>query len=395
MTDPRRAVLLTLCIFFLHPFALGGWLAFIPMVKETLGLNKAELAVALLGLPVAVVPGLQLASRVIGRLGPRRVMMVMFPAQAVVVLLPLLAVSQGTLFLALMGFGVVMAFLQVCLNVFAGRLEKELGRSVMNRCHGFWALGLMVGPLVVTALAAWPPVLALALSAGLTGAIGAVLARRLPALRDANAGGPAPKRKLREVPVALVAISVFALAVAMTEGAMADWAAVYLSERLPEGSRWVGLGVSIYAAFLAGGRLAGDWLKDRIGAVALARLTYGLAVAGLVLLIAPLPLGMAFAGFALVGAGASVGFPLGVSAAAAMDDRFEGQNIAIMSTVAISGFLIGPPMIGFLAESFSLRVGLAALLPFLAAGIVLAGWLKPGSAADSGESRALEAESSG
>ena len=395
MTDMRRAVLLTLAIFFLQPLAIGGWLAFIPLVKEALGLSKAELAVALLGMPVATVSSLQVAGMVIGRFGPRRVMAATFPAQGVTILFPFLAWSQSTLFLALTSFGVSMAFLQVCMNVYAGRLEKGLGRSVMNRCHGFWALGLMAGPLIVTALAGLTPIVAVALSAGTAGVIGARLVLQLPRLQGDEVVVPKTRRRIREVPPALAAISLVALAIAITEGAMADWAAVYLSERLPEGSRWVGMGVSIYAGFLAAGRMAGDWMKDRLGAVALARLTYALAIAGLVLLIAPLPLWLAFAGFALVGAGASVGYPLGISASAALDDRYESQNIAIMSSVAISGFLIGPPMIGFLADAYGLRVGLSALIPFLLAGIVLAGWLRPAQRADSAESGLPTRESLG
>ena len=72
-----------------------------------------------------------------------------------------------------------------------------------------------------------------------------------------------------------------------------------------------------------------------------------------------------------------MGFPIGVSAAAGLDDIYEGPNIAILSTVTMIGFLVGPPMIGTLAEVFSLRVALAALLPGLIAGFFLAKSLKP------------------
>lgn len=378
----RRAVLLTMVVFALHPLALGGWLAYIPYVKATLGLNKAELSIALLGTPVAVIPSLQIASRVISRVGPRRIMAMVFPLYALAVLLPLMAVGLWSLFGALFVFGVAMAFLQVCLNVYAGRLEKQLGTLVMNRCHGLWAAGLMAGPLLVALLADWPPILALAAIGGTASLIAAFTALRLPKLEGGEGQVAPPRRRLNQMPVALFAVSLFALAIAMTEGAMSDWAAVYLAERLPEGSRIVGLGVSIYAALLAAGRLSGDWLKARMGPVRLARMTIALALAGLACLVLPLPLFMAFVGFALIGAGASVGFPLGVSAVAALDDQYEGSNIAIMSSVAICGFLIGPPLIGFLAEIFSLSVGLAALIPGLLAGLWLCRWLEPGNRAE-------------
>ena len=368
---------MTLALFALHPLALGAWLAHIPMVQSALGLDKAELAIALLGLPVATIPTLQIASRVIARFGPRRIMAVAFPFQAVVVVLPLLATSQLTLFLALMCFGVAMAFLQVCLNVHAGRLEKTMGVSVMNRCHGFWALGLMFGPVLVAGLSVLSPVYIVGGIAGVSGVLAAGAALRLPRLGGVAAGVTPPRRSLRQIPPALAAISICAFAAAITEGAMADWAAVYLAERLPEGSRIVGLGVSLYAATLALGRLTGDWLKDRFGAVVLARGTYAIGIAGLICLGLPAPLGFAFLGFALVGAGVSVGFPLGVSAAAALDDRYEGANIAIMSATAICGFLIGPPVIGFLAETYTLSLALMVLIPVLMLGIALAWVLRP------------------
>lgn len=375
--DPTRAILLTMAVFALHPLAFGGWLAFIPLVKDQLGLNKAELSLALLGLPAAVVPGLQIASRVIARIGPRRVMAVVFPLYAMCSLLPLLAVGQATLFAALFVFGIGMAFLQVSLNVYAGRLEKQAGTHVMNRCHGFWALGLMAGPLLATALLALSPLGAVACIAGVSGAVAAGLALRLPRLTDEGTGRSPPRRTPGQIPRALFAISVMMLFISMTEGAMSDWAAVYLAERMPEGSRSAGLGVSIFAGMLAVGRLSGDWLKARLGAVRLARITIALAIAGLGCLVLPLPLAFALLGFGLVGAGASVGFPLGVSAVAALDDQYEAANIAIMSSITLCGFLVGPPMIGFLAEAFSLRIGLAALLPGLFIAWGLAGRLRP------------------
>lgn len=383
MSNHARTILLIFAVFALHPLALGAWLAHIPEVKTALNLSKSELAVALLGLPAATIPGMQVASRVISAFGPRRIMMVMFPLQAVTVLLPLMATGQATLFFALMGFGVSMAFLQVCLNVYAGRFEKQMGRAIMNRSHGVWALGLMAGPLMVAALPWLGRLTVVAIISISSGVAAAWIAQYLPRLTGDDAGS-APRRPLRQIPLALIAISLFALAVSMTEGAMADWAAVYLAERLPEGSNIVGLGVSIYAGFLALGRLNGDWLKNRLGPTALARATYLCAICGLVLLILPLPLSAAFVGFALVGAGASVGFPLGVSAAAALDNRYESQNIAIMSSVAICGFLIGPPIIGFLADAYSLKVGLSALLPVLVIGFVLAGALERKQQSESG-----------
>lgn len=372
--DPRRTILLTFVIFGVQPFVLGGWFALIPFVKESLGLTKTELAITLLAMPMALIPTLQIASRVISRFGPRRVFYTLLPAHGLAACLPLLAVSQGTLFAALAGFGAMAAFMQVCLNVYAGRLEKQLDRLVMSRCHGFWALGLAIGSGLIGVLGSGAPIWTMmGIAVGST-LLGCGAAYQLPHLAGGTEGadGRPAKRKIRNIPTRLYAIAGFAFAISMTEGAMADWAAIYLAERLPVGATYAGIAVTLYSVCLAIGRFAGDSLKAKLGAVGIARLTVSMAIAGLMVLVLPLPLMFAYLGFMLIGLGASVGFPLGVSAAASLDDQFEAQNIALMSMLVICGFLIGPPLIGVLGDAFTLKVGLAALIPGLGLSFVLA-----------------------
>lgn len=381
-SQASRATYLIMAMFVLQPLAIGGWLAVIPMVKETLGLSKAQLAMALVGMPIALIPSLQVAGRIITRFGPRRIFMIVFPLQALAVLLPLLAWSGPSLFAALVVLGATVAFLEVGINVYAGRLEKLAGLTIMNRCHGFWALGLTTGSAVATALSghAW---IALGLLAATSAFAGPLGAKAMPRLGDEGTVAAPPRRKFGQLPKALLFIATFMFLVVLTEGTMADWAAVYLAERLDDPSGRAGIAVTIFSGFMAGGRFAGDWLKIRLGAVRLARITAASAILGLLLLVVPLPLALAYPGFALVGFGISVAYPLGVSAIAAIDDRYEASNIAIMATVALGGFLIGPPLIGFLSEAFSLRVGFAALLPGLGVALALTRWLAPKNTADS------------
>lgn len=375
MDPTRRTVLLTMLVFALQPIGFGAWLALIPYVKETLSLDKAELAFALLGMPFGVIPGLQLGGWLISRFGPRRVLAAAFPLQACVLALPVLATGLVGLFLSLCALGWVFSQLQIGLNTYAGRLEKNRDIVVMSRCHGFWALGVTLGSLAMALLWSIPPVLAVLALSLPSAVLGSLAALRLERFEGQD-GGPTPVRRcFRQLPVRLAYISVLTLAVSMTEGAMSDWSAVYLAERLPEGVEGAGVAVSIFAAFLAAGRFLGDHAKRRFGVVRLARGTLLCATLGLGLLVVPLPLWTSYLGFALVGLGVSVGFPIGVSAVAALDHTHEGQNIALLTTVTMIGFLIGPPMIGTLGDLFGLRVGLAALLPGLLAGIVLSRWL--------------------
>lgn len=375
ITTLRRAIYLIMAVFFLQPLALGGWLALIPQVKETLSLSNGQLAVALMGVPVALVPGLQIAGQVIARFGPRRVATLFFPFQALAFLLPFGAWSVPTLFAALFTVGLMMAFVEVSMNVYAGRLEKRENVMIMNRCHGFWALGMMLGAGVIALMnAGASPQLGLAL---ISAVFGALTAQALPVLRGEALESAAPRRKLKDLPLALFLIALFMMVVTLTEGVMADWAAVFMAERLGETGPKAALAVTLFSALMAVGRFAGDVLKRRLGAVAYARMTVAVALLGLSVAIAPVPVVLAYAGFALIGFGVAAGYPLGVSAIAALDDRYEAPNIAFAATMAMGGFLVGPPLIGFLSEAISLSGAFAVLIPGLGLALYLTKWLRP------------------
>lgn len=369
--NTKRATLLIMAVFMLQPMALGAWLAMIPYVKDTIALSKGQLSIALLGMPLGLIPTMQIASRIVPKIGPRKTFAIIFVLQVIVVQLPFLASGVLSLFAALAMFGIVMAFLEVAMNSYAGRLEKAERLTIMSRCHGFWALGVMIGSLMATQLFDLGAMLAVLSISIVSSALGIWAGLSLPRLQGEEEAAAAKPQKLREMPKALFLIALFVLTVTLAEGAMSDWAAVYLAERWGGGAADAGIAVSIFAGFLAAGRFAGDYMKERLGARGVARFTIVLAIAGIVFLTIPTGLPFVFIGFALVGLGVSIGFPLGISAAAALDDTHESQNIATMAMIAMSGFLVGPPLIGFVSEILSLRVALMGIFP----GLLLAFWL--------------------
>jgi len=319
----------------------------------------------------ALIPTLQLASRIVAKIGPRKTFAFLLPIQTMVVVLPFYAVGVVTLFMALALLGAVIAFLEVALNTYAGRLEKAAQVTIMSRCHGFWALGVGIGSFCTTQLFHLGPIWAVFLTCVVSGGLGVWAGLSLPKLTGEAEAAAAKPRKLQDMPKELFLISLFVMMATLAEGAMSDWAAVYLAERWENGTENAGIAVTFFAGFLALGRFVGDTLKSQLGARGAARLTISLAVLGGVCLTVFSPVAFTFIGFALMGLGVSIAFPLGISQAAALDDSHEAQNIATMAMLAMSGFLIGPPVIGFIAEAFSLRVGLMALLP----GLILAFYL--------------------
>jgi MFS family permease len=301
--------------------------------------------------------------------------------------LPALAPSPALLFVALMLAGSSLSFVELGLNVQADLVEKATGATIMTTSHGFWSVGIMVGSLLGSGLAAlqldarW----AIALVAGAVLPLALLVANRLPVIA-AEAPRGQEQRSVWALPSwALLGICFFVFGITMTEGAMADWSAIFLRDALGAEGGVVGLGYAVFAFMVAAGRFGGDSLKRRFGAVTTARICGSLALAGAALLYIAPNTAVALVGFGIIGLGVSVGFPLAVTAAASLTDRTASANVAILSFVALLGFLVGPPVIGFVAEHADMRLAIACLVPVLLVSLMLTGRLataKPRSSAN-------------
>ncbi|WP_457580374.1 MFS transporter [Ensifer canadensis] len=380
MTSQRLIML----IFFLQPIAFGAWLPRIPDIQQKLGLGPAELALALLGMPTGILLTLPFAGRFVARIGGRATILYGFVVFLGLVWLPTWAPSIELLFVTLAVVGVALATLELGLNVEADAIEKRSGKLIMSTCHGFWSLGIMAGSLVGIGFAAASvsPEWAVLIAAAVMLPISLLAAKALPDLHAAAASQADTVQYRRRPPSrALLGICFFVFGITMTEGAVADWSAVYLRDVFGLTSASAGFGYSIFAFMVAAGRFGGDRLKATYGPVAVAR-TCGLAsILGLLLVAVSPAAWLALVGFAAMGFGVSVGFPLAVTAAADQKDRPAPASVAILSFVALLGFLIGPPMIGLVAEYSDMRLGLGMLVPFLAVSLLLTGMLKPGTKA--------------
>lgn len=386
---------LTMLVFFLQPVAFGSWLPRIPDVQDALGLGPAGLAWALLGLPCGTLLTLPFAGPLVGRIGPRRTIFIGFVLCTLAVSLPALAMTPIVLFGCLMLAGSSISFVELGLNVQADAVEKSTGSLIMSTSHGFWSLGIMTGSLIGSGLAA------IQLDARVSIPLVAVVVLPLALLAARGLPDPVPEphhsetgqRSAWSLPsLALLGICFFVFGITMTEGAMADWSAVFLRKVFGADGGAAGLGYSVFAMMVAAGRFGGDRLKARFGAVPLARGAGLLALAGVAILLVAQNTIVALAGFAVIGLGVSVGFPLAVTAAASLTDRSSSANVAILSFIALLGFLVGPPVIGFIAEHVQMRIGLAALLPVLAISLVLTGQLSRRGAAKAPASADPEAQ---
>lgn len=372
--SPQR---LTMLVFFLQPIAFGAWLPRIPEVQQALGLGPAGLAFALLGLPCGTLLTLPFAGPLVGKIGPRMAILAGFVLYTIAVSLPAFASSPAMLFIALMLAGSTISFVELGLNVQADAVEKSTGSVIMTTSHGFWSVGIMVGSLIGSGLAAlglaahW----AIMLVAIVVLPIALLASRSLPVAAVEPSKAEVHRSAWALPSWALLGICLFVFGITMTEGAMADWSAIFLRDALGAEGGLVGLGYSVFAMMVAAGRFGGDTLKRRFGAVNTARICGTLALAGAALLFVAPNTAVALVGFAIIGLGVSVGFPLAVTAAASLTDRSASANVAILSFVALLGFLVGPPVIGFVAEHADMRIAIACLLPVLLVSLLLTGRL--------------------
>ena len=353
-------------IFFIQPVVFGVWLALIPEVQSGLNLDKSQLALGLMGTPTGMLMTLPFAGKMANTFGIRKILYVGFPVFFFSITFIGLVDGLYSLFLVLFLIGVSMSLLELALNVHAGRVEKHTRRVIMNRCHGFWSLGIMTGSLLGSALHSESTVwLILIMCASALLPVAWLLCLGLPSYENITSVEVSPVFVIPQFPTILICICVFAFGITIIEGAMADWASVYVKEMLGPEAQGTGYGFGLFAAFMALGRFFGDNLKIKLGTILVARVFVILSILGLIILVTADELWLALAGFALTGMGVSVGFPLAVTSAASIDDKREASYVAFLSLIALIGFLVGPPIIGFLANVTNLKTGFIMLFPGL------------------------------
>lgn len=373
-------VRLIMLIFFLEPLVFGNWLSRIPEVQAGLGLSPAQLAVSLLGMPIANVLVLPFAGRICNAVGARRLLVATFAGMLMILMLPGLAFNIPSLFLILASCGALLALAELAMNVEAARIEEEAGRLIMSTCHGFWSVGIGVGSFVGATLATFGLTVteSLVLSVVVVLPIAVWAGLQLPAIEPIKPAEDKPKASFFAIPPrALLLVCLFSIGFAVTEGAMGDWSGIFLRDETGTPTAMLGYGYATFAALLSIGRFLGDTLRLRLGMVMLARLTVSIALGGALLLAVASSFWMGAVAFGMIGLGISVAFPMAVTAATATPGTPAG-NVAILSAIYVLGFLTGPLVIGGLAEFLGIRVGLMFLIPMLLMSLTLTGSLRPG-----------------
>jgi MFS family permease len=372
----RRARLAVVAVFALNGVALGSWFVRIPAIQEGLSLGEGLLGLALLGAAVGALVSMPLAGALISRFGSRRVVGTTALLLPLSVALPPLAPNLLALIGAVAVIGAANGALDVSMNSQAVAVEEGYGRPIMSSFHAAFSFGGLAGASVGGLLASsgvetLPHLAAVAALCALAAAV--AYRALLPAGADAGGEGtPAFARPTR----ALLGLGVISFCVLLGEGAMSDWSAVYLDGTLETGPGFAAAGYAAFSLAMAFGRLFGDGVAERLGPARLVRACGVVAAVGLGVALAVGQPVLALIGFACAGAGFSVVFPAALSAAGRTEGMAAGPALAAVSTAGYTGFLVGPPTIGFAAELFGLGGALYLVVALSAAIVLFAGAVK-------------------
>jgi len=357
---PGRARLVVAIIFCLNGLALANWIARIPDVKQQLALSDQRLGLVLLCVAAGALVAQPMVGWLIGRVGSRRMTTVMLIGFCLSIILPGLAADMLLLMGALFIFGACNGGLDVAMNAQAALVEQRYARPIMTSFHGLWSIGGLVGASIGGLIATQGvSVRAHLFGVAIVAVIIAVLATRWLVVDDDVRHEAGPSFALP--PRALVLLGLIAFGVLFCEGAIADWSAVYLRESLHSSPAIAATGFAVFSLLMAAGRLTGDALALRLGPALVVRGGGALVALGIgVAIVSDVPL-IAIVGFGMIGAGLACSFPLILSAAARTPRVAANTAIAAMATVGYTGFLIGPPLIGTVAEAVTLRGALGLL----------------------------------
>ena len=353
--SPRSA---TFGAFFLNGAMIGTWVAQIPFLQERLDVSKSTIGLSLLCMAAGAMIAMPVTGHVLDRRPSAQVTRFAAIVYLPLVALPLYAPSPIALGAVLVLFGAANGAMDVAMNAHGVAVERTLGKPIMSSLHAGWSFGGLAGSggvALAVALGFEPRAEGLVAAGVLWLAAWAITARLGSASAHSEHGSSGFALPSRGV----LLIGALCFLVMVTEGAMGDWSGIYLKQDLDAPGSAAATGFAGFSLGMALARLAGDELARRWGSGRLLSAGMGLVTVALALVLLVGEPVVAVIGFALIGVGIANAVPLLFSAAGRVPP--SGPSLAAVFTVGYSGFIVGPPLIGVLADAASLPTALATL----------------------------------
>jgi fucose permease len=373
--SPIRARWAVAALFAVNGFIIGSWAPQIPLFLTRLGITEFTLGLLILGFGLGALIAMPAAGVVIGRKGSRATVIWFSFAAAFGLLLVVAAPNVWSAALAMVLFGGVIGGMDVSMNANAVAVERRLGRAIMSSSHGFWSLGGFVGGgaggLAIERFGALSHAI---LVTGICIVAASIAVRYLYGEDLPEAHERQPVTLPRDPSLYIVgAIALFCM---IPEGAVLDWAALYLKQERGASIATAGFAFAAFSAAMATMRFLGDGVRNRFGAVKTLRISALVAAAGMFAASVAPEAWMVIAAFCLAGFGIANTVPIAFSAGGNHPGLPPGAGMSVVTTMGYSGILVAPSALGFVGEHFGfapIYLGVAVLLLIVAA---LAGYAR-------------------
>lgn len=343
--------------FFAHGLILSSWASRIPSIKTYLSISEAELGTLLLLMPIGQISTMPTAAKLVNRLGSKKVVQYGFLFYPLVLLLIGVSTTYIQLAVCLFLFGVAGNLCNISINTQGVELESIMNKPMMSSFHGAWSisgfagalLGLLVLSLNMTTSIHFLIVFVLILIVWLFNT-------KLLIPTIANQQKDKEKGSIfKHLDKTLIQLGIIGFMSMAIEGAMFDWSGVYFQEIVKAPEQFVILGYTSFVLMMAIGRFLGDYLIVKLGRKRVVQLSGLLMSSGLIIAVLFPNLWVCTLSFMIVGLGGSCSVPTVFGVAGKHSQVSPSISLTLISTIAFLGFLIGPPVIGFIAEVFDLR----------------------------------------
>ena len=359
-------------IFAVNGFLTGSWAPQIPVFLARLGISEFTLGLLILVFGAGAVSAMAWAGHLIARYGSQRVVRLFASTGAFGLLLVALAPSVPLAAVTMYLFGGMIGAMDVAMNANAVVVEKRLSRAIMSSSHGFWSLGGFAGgALGGIAIQSYGHLVHAVLVTAVALAVVAVALRHVIA-DDHPVAHEHRKFSLPRSP-GVYLVGLMALFSMIPEGAVLDWAALFLQQELGADIATAGFAFAAFAGMMAVMRFLGDAVRNRFGAVTTLRVSSLIAAAGMLIAgLSPWPW-LAIAAFAFCGVGIANMVPIAFSAAGNQPGIPSGAGMSVVTLMGYSGILVAPSAIGFVGEHIGFAPVFVSLFGVLIVVFLMAG----------------------
>ncbi|TCO09293.1 MFS transporter [Natronoflexus pectinivorans] len=350
-------------LFFCFAMVFSTWVTYIPVIVDKLEISEGQLGVALFFASLGSFLMIPVSNKLIDVLGVGRQTFFGFIFYATSVYGMFLAPTYILLCIALFYFGMMSSVFVIALNSLLANVELKAGRNIMTGSHGFWSVGGIVGASSGGFLAGkiGMPVLHLTVLLSIL-----ITAQIMLRNEYYHIKGETPSSgKKRKFPVRpLLAVAIIGLILMASEGAIADWSALFLQREVELEKYMLGFGYALFSLGMTIGRFTGDALSFKLGSWKLLRIAIGTSLIGFVLVLNAQPT-ITLAGFMVIGLGFSVIVPEIYRLASRIEGVKTSDGVSFIAAVSNVGFLIGPVFLGLIAEVYSLLISFFVLSLFV------------------------------